>query len=261
MVRRVKIPVRSMGSEVEDPNVETLASWIAIHRGTEADLITYKLEESYRSQQVVEHPAAGGCFYGSRILQALEGCSEGQLREEPAVRSSLLLEDGVYLALHRKGIWGSLPAPQLLEVNDAYFRNPEEFEAALCLCYQEILRTQRDAGMGGHILLSRDLREEELDRLSGPKVFFYLFQPNAESLGSLLEHQRDVAISPPHLPMIVDLMEEYEVRRLILLDPKEEDLTTALQYIDREMLMAGGYCTSECSTYWNTLAERAYVKR
>jgi hypothetical protein len=235
MVRRVKIPVRSMGSEVEDPNVETLASWIAIHRGTEADLITYKLEESYRSQQVVEHPAAGGCFYGSRILQALEGCSEGQLREEPAVRSSLLLEDGVYLALHRKGIWGSLPAPQLLEVNDAYFRNPEEFEAALCLCYQEILRTQRDAGMGGHILLSRDLREEEL--------------------------QRDVAISPPHLPMIVDLMEEYEVRRLILLDPKEEDLTTALQYIDREMLMAGGYCTSECSTYWNTLAERAYVKR
>ncbi len=261
MARKVKVPVRSLGSEVKDPVIESLAVWVATHRGLEADLITYKLDQSCRSQQVVEYPAAGGCFYRDRILTSLEGVQGNELREEPSVLPSLLLEDGVYLAMHRKGIWGSLPGPDLLGVRDAYFHDRDEFKATLCRCYQEILRIQRDAGLGGHILLTRDLQEEELEHLAGLKTFVHLFEPNAMSLRTLLEYQRDVAIPPANLPLITGLMEEYEVRRLILLDPTEEDLIAALQFFDRDMLMGGGYCMQECAEYWNSLSERAYIHR
>ncbi|MDD1673668.1 MAG: hypothetical protein LUP99_04585, partial [Methanomicrobiales archaeon] len=83
MPKQLKIPIRSLGSEVEDPPISALSVWIATHRGIEADLITYKLDESIRVQKEVDIPAAGGRFYGPHLSSSLVGTKEGILVEEP----------------------------------------------------------------------------------------------------------------------------------------------------------------------------------
>ena len=71
MPKRTKLPVRSLGSEVEDPTVQALSAWVADHRGIEADLLTYKLDESLQVQDEIDVPAAGGRFYETRLIASI----------------------------------------------------------------------------------------------------------------------------------------------------------------------------------------------
>jgi hypothetical protein len=59
------------------------------------------------------------------------------------------------------------------------------------------------------------------------------------------------------LPILQDLMGEYEVSRIILLDPTSDDLREALSIKDPDQIMVGGYCPGECDSYWKKLVERS----
>jgi hypothetical protein len=46
MVKRLNLATRAFGAEPGIPGVADLAAWIAEHRGTTADIITYQLDRS-----------------------------------------------------------------------------------------------------------------------------------------------------------------------------------------------------------------------
>ena len=259
MPKQLKIPIRSLGSEVEDPSISALSVWIATHRGIEADLITYKLEESIRVQKEVDIPAAGGRFYGSHLSSSLVGTEEGILVEEPAVDLRFVSEDTTRIITLRKGAWSSLPAPHLWEVKDRYFDNRDEFQTALCQCAVHLMRAMRDKGIAGHILLCDTMLEEELELLSGPKVVWYSEKPGVEDLSLLLERHRTIAVPSDHLSLVIELLSEFEVDHLIVVDPNAHALSQVQSHFDPEAILVGGYCKGKCSEYWSHLRESAHL--
>ena len=50
MAKRLKLATRAFGAEPGMPDIVTLAAWIAEHRGTTADIITYLLDQSLAPQ-------------------------------------------------------------------------------------------------------------------------------------------------------------------------------------------------------------------
>ena len=50
MVKRHKLATRAFGAEPGLPDVAGLAEWIAEHRGREADIVTYRLDQSLAPQ-------------------------------------------------------------------------------------------------------------------------------------------------------------------------------------------------------------------
>jgi hypothetical protein len=56
-------------------------------------------------------------------------------------------------------------------------------------------------------------------------------------------------------------MEQFRVRRLILLAPEAGDLAAAAAFVDPDMLEAGGYCEEACPDYWKRLVDRAFISR
>ncbi len=75
MVKRLKLATRAFGAEPGIPELTVLAAWIAEHRGTTADIITYLLDQSLEPQVSagIMAPCAGGRFYKNRIMQCLLG--------------------------------------------------------------------------------------------------------------------------------------------------------------------------------------------
>jgi hypothetical protein len=261
MPKRIKIPVRSLGSEVEDPTVPTLATWIASHRGMEADLITYKLEESLQVQVEVNTPAAGGRFFQPHLISSFTGVDEGTLIDEPGTDLRLLTEDAARIVSMRKNAWISLPAPQLWGMQDHYYCDDEEFRVALCRCTKTLMRTMRDRGIKGHILLCDVYIEEEIEELTGPKVLFFAEAPDSDDLGLLLEHQRNVAVTVERLPLVLRLLDEFEIDHLVVVDPTKDALLRVQSHFDPGAFEAGGYCKKDCSRYWARLIDSAFITR
>jgi len=77
----------------------------------------------------------------------------------------------------------------------------------------------------------------------------------------LLEYQGTVAVRSSALGLIEDLMDEYDVQKIILIDAREEDLLRALEIKDAEHLIYGGYCPDSCDHYWKSMVENASVFR
>ena len=75
MGKRVNLSTRAFGAEPGVPDVITLASWVAEHRGMTADILTYHLDQSLAPQIAagITMPCAGGRFYADRILSCLLG--------------------------------------------------------------------------------------------------------------------------------------------------------------------------------------------
>jgi hypothetical protein len=70
-----------------------------------------------------------------------------------------------------------------------------------------------------------------------------------------------VAIKPSALGLIRELMDEYDVQKLVLLDAEKEDLVRALELKDPDCLLCGGYCQDSCSQYWKSIVEKASIVR
>ncbi len=256
-----RVPVRSFGSEVVEPAVRDLAAWVETRKGIGGSLTSYLLERSLDPQEGVDLPAAGGKIYRARILESLTGLDGETLAREPSVDTALVEEDARWGASRKIGLSFSIPAPHLLGIRDGYYHDREEFCDGISSCYRRILRAMRDAGAGGHVLLGDRLLEEELEHLAGPRTFFHYPDPGAGDLPALLEYQDALSVPRSLLPAALELVDEYELRHLFIVDGKAEDLLAALEELDPGRISLGGYCREDCPEYWKGIVERAVIPR
>ena len=261
MAKIRRVPVRSFGSETPEPTVQELAEWVKKRKGVAGDLTTYFLEESLNPQEGVDLPCPGGRIYLARILETFVGLEEGTLTREPAVETAFVEEDACWGAARSKGLWFSIPAPHLLGIRDEFYHDREEFCEGICTCYRQVMRAMRDAGAGGHVLLGDEVHENELEHLATPRTFFFYPGLGEEDLPAILEVQDSVAVTGSLLSPALDLLDEYDLRSLFILDGKQEDFLAAAEYLDPEQISFGGYCREDCTEYWKGLVERAVIPR
>ncbi len=259
MVKRLKLATRALGAEPGMPDVPALATWISGHRGTAADLITYQLDQSLSPQipAGILSTCAGGRFYRDRILAGLAGVEEGEATAEISLDPVEITEDAALIVSLKKGAWCALPSPHLLGITDLFYDDEEEWNDALAGIYRSLMRSMRDRGIGGHVLMCDTIRESEIAPLVRQNVFFYPAEPDRDDLACLLEHQRQVAVRKDQLDTLLDLTEEYDLRKIIIVDPDAKSIMRALSCLDPDQVVAGGYCTGLCGEYWRKLVSSA----
>ena len=106
----------------------------------------------------------------------------------------------------------------MLGIRDAYYDDESEWFDAFHRSYRTILRAMRDTGVPGHVLIADRMDEYELASLARQNTFFFAPAPEREDLAVLLEHQKQVAVPRDKLPIVFDLMNEYAVRKIFILD-------------------------------------------
>jgi hypothetical protein len=259
MAKRLKLGTRALGAEPGTPEVPVLASWIAEHRGIPADIITYQLERSLLPQLSagIMAPCAGGKFYRDRIMACLNGVDDGKAKDEISINPHEIIRDAERIIAQKKGSWCALPAPHLLGIRDSFYDDEEEWNDALAGLYRTLMRSMRDTGISGHVLICSSLEEPEVTSLVQQNVFFFQPEPCRDDLAALMEHQRLVAVGRDSLDILLDLTGEYDVRKIILIDPDRASISRALSCLDPDQIIAGGYCTGSCEDYWKTIVQSA----
>jgi hypothetical protein len=263
MVKRLKLATRAFGAEPGMPEVIALAAWIAANRGTAADIITYLLDQSLEPQVSagIMAPCAGGRFYKNRIMHCLLGITAGKATGEIGLDSHAISEDAEGIVAQKKGVWCALPAPHVLGITDTYYGDQYEWNDAIASTYRTLMRSMRDAGISGHVLICDCISEHEIASLVRQNVFFFQPKPDKESLVCLLEHQRQIAVCKDQLDTLLDLSSEYDLRKIILIDPDHEFIARALSSLDPDQVSVGGYCTDLCENYWKNLVDVAVYSK
>jgi len=263
MTKRLELATRAFGAEPGLPDVAGLAGWIAEHRGHLADMVTFQLDQSLAPQipAGILTPCAGGLFYRKRILESIKGVVDGRATGEIHFESRDIIEDAAGIVVQKKSSWCALPAPHMLAIADSYYEDAYEWSDAINSVYRALMRAMRDTGIPGHVLIGDTMKEEELAALANKKVFFFLPDPDRESLASLLEHQRQVAVGKDQLKILFELTGEYDLGKIFIVDPDREAIERALSQLDPDQVAVGGYCQDSCETYWNDLAGSSVYQR
>ena len=263
MVKRLKLATRGFGAEPGRPDVAALAAWIAEHRGRTADIVTYLLEQSLAPQLPagVQLPCAGGKFYAQRLKDCLHGVRDGRITDELGLDPGAVIEDAAGIVVQKKGAWCALPAPRDLGLTDRFYLDEDEHRDAVHAVYNDLMRTMRDTGVAGHVLIAESMEETEVQALARKNVFFFQPAPKRQDLAILLERQRQVAITKEMLPTLFELRGEYDFSRIILIDPDRGTVHLALAHLDPDQISAGGYCTQDCGEYWKDLVKAAFYER
>jgi hypothetical protein len=256
MVKRLVLPTRGLGAEPGIPEVTVLAAWIAERRGRPADILTYLLDQSLEPQVTagIMAPCAGGRFYKNRILQCLIGIDGREATGEIGMDPREISEDAAGIAGQKKGAWCALPAPHVLGIADAFYHDTSEWNDAITGAYRSLMRSMRDQGINGHVLICDSLSEPEITSLARQNVLFFQPKPDRGSLACLLEHQQQIAVGRDQLNILLDLSNEYDLRKIIIVDPDPESIARALSCLDPDEISAGGYCRRDtCEGYWKHL--------
>jgi hypothetical protein len=263
MAKRLKLATRALGAEPGMPDVAVLAAWIAENRGTTADIITYLLDQSLEPQisAGIMTPCAGGRFYKNRIMQCLLGVDGRKATGEIGLDPHAISEDAAGIVVQKKGAWCALPAPHLLGITDTYYNDEYEWNDAITGSYRTLMRSMRDVGISGHVLICDTMSEPEIASLVRQNVFFFQPKPDRESLACLLEHQRQIAVGRDQLDTVLDLSSEYDLRKIIIVDPDQQSISRALSCLDPYQVSAGGYCTEMCEDYWKNLVDVAVYEK
>ena len=135
-----------------------------------------------------------GKFYADRIRQCITGIRNNRAVGELHIDTPAIIEDAAGIVVQRKGAWCAIPAPHVLGIEDAYYGDEEEWSAAICDAYRTIMRTMRDTGVAGHVLIADRMDDAELASLAGQKIFFFAPAPDRENLAILMEYQQQVAV-------------------------------------------------------------------
>jgi hypothetical protein len=263
MVKRLTLSTRAFGAEPGLPGVTGLASWIAEYRGATADIITYLLDRSLAPQipAGIMTTCAGGKFYAERILQSIAGIDGTRVTGELHLDTQAVVEDAAKIVVQKKGSWCAMPAPHLLHITDSFYHDTDEWTAAVCGVYSTLMRATRDTGVAGHILIGDRMDPAELALLSRQKVFFFSPDTDRENLANLIEYHQQVAVSKDQLGTALELMDEYTLRKIFMIDPDRSSIETALSHLDPDQIAAGGYSADGSESYWQNLAEAATYTR
>jgi hypothetical protein len=263
MVKRHNLATRAFGAEPGVPAVAALAAWIAEHKGTMADITTYRLDRSLAPQAEagIMTPCAGGRFYADRILSSIDGLEERKATGELHLETPEIIEDAAGIVVRKKGSWCAMPAPHALGIRDDYYEDEAEWNDAICGVYRTLMRAMRDIGVAGHVLLCDTVENPELLGLVQQKVFFFQPAPDTESLARLLDRQHQVAVPKECLKMLFDLREEYTIQKVFIIDPDPLAIVYARRFVDPDQIVAGGYCRDPCGEksgeYWKDLVAKA----
>ena len=259
MSKRMSLPIRSLGAETGIPAIAELSSWIADHRGKEIDLTRFRILQSllFQRQYGISTPCAGGMFLRDRIVSSLTGLTGDRVTDDPWIDDGVLAADARVVAEEARGAWCALPAPDNLGIVDDYFRDPDEWSDAICGVYRSMMRSMRDSGIAGNVLLCKKTEDAEVASLASNKVLFFQQDPDRTSLAILMEYQKEVVAGPGQLALVFDLADEYSFRNLCIIDPDPESISLALTHLDFDRLKVGGYCTNDCEDYWKNLARSA----
>ncbi|MGB8219159.1 MAG: hypothetical protein WCE46_02110 [Methanoregula sp.] len=263
MAKLIPLEMRAFGAEPGIPDVAALAKWISGHRGIAADLTAYLLDRSLEPQIAagITQPCAGGLFYRDRVRGSLCGLFEDVVTDEIGAETGMISGDAGFITAQKKRTWCAIPAPHELGITDRYYHDEDEWNDALAGAYRTIMRAMRDAGIGGHVILCGKMNEAEIALLARDNVFFFPTEPDEESLRILMEYQRRVAVNKKMLDTVFDLSNEYDLHQLVVMDPNDEAVSLALSHLDPDQVMAGGYCTDACETYWENLVKTAIYRK
>jgi hypothetical protein len=263
MAKRLNLATRAFGAEPGVPDVAALAAWIQEHRGRMADITTFRLDRSLAPQvdAGIQAPCAGGKFYADRIRRSIAGIEGCRAVGELYLDTPEVVEDAAGIVVQKKGAWCAIPAPHLLGIADAYYDDEAEWSDALTGMYRTLMRTMRDTGVAGHVLLCDSMEKAEIVALSRQNVFFYQPEADKKSLAALLEHQRQVAVGKDSLERLFELSDEYTIQKIFIMDPDPKSIDMALAHLDPDQVACGGYCTADNADYWKDLVAAAVCVR
>jgi len=193
------------------------------------------------------------------MLDSLIGVEGTVMTGEMGCDTRALIRDTDDLNTMEKNLWIAVPSPLDLGLTDQYYHDPEEATHSLFSAYRGMMRAMRDNGIAGHVLLNEKPSGEELEALAGRNVIFFSNDQKKESLALLLEYQPVIAVRPQGIRLIGDLMDEYDVQKIILIDAGEADIRQALEVKDPDSLLCGGYCHESCGKYWRSIVENASI--
>jgi len=259
MSRRCELPVFSFGCEVPEPDLDGLAEWVSGSYGKEGDIVSYMLDRSGFFQAGISDPCAGGLFYTERVLSCITGLSGTEVTGEPSIDPEMLRMDGRMVRSSGRYVRMAIPAPSVLGLTDSYFEDDDEFTEEMARLCKGMIRVHRDSGVSGHVLIADLPGETEMDILASGKVRFFVPDPGEEALEVVMDHQRDIAVPASKLSLFLEMMDNYKIRSVSVVDAGEKDLLVALEHFDPGEVSVGGYCTEGCKDYWLDLKERAIL--
>ena len=255
MKKRQNLILQSFGTAggtMPAPKADELAKWIQTPRPkkTDCDITTYFLERQLRAQAgFADILGCGGGFYASRLLESIGGHKEGYVNGELYAIPDMVKADAECVKALQKTLGRNcsatplnfvLPSPSALKLNDVFYDDIGEYYSAICEVYAKIMREQRDLGVKSHILCADSFAHDELEELSRERVFFCSPAATSRQLSNILEYQTAVAIIPSKLPVLFELMNEYEVREVCLINAKPSDFEPCLEHFDPDCIKAGG---------------------
>ena len=259
MNKRRSLPVWSFGGEEPDPDLSTLAAWAGRQKGGVCDLLSFKIESSLKDQSGLDRLAYGGMYYADRMCDSIGGIRSGFLREEPWMCPEYLCDDASRAVSLSRNVWAVLPSPLHLKIEDAVFHDREEYESALCSIYRLLMREIRDAGVYGTIIVGEQFSAIERELLFGRRVFLHSLSGGSRAVSGILDLQSSLALPAHRLSVIPDLLDEYDIRSLTVIDGTEKDFSGLLSYFDPEDLTAGGLSSGGGRKYWEGVSSHAFV--
>ena len=103
-------------------------------------------------------------------MECLAGVEGGRVTGEIHLNPHAIIEDAAGIVLQKKGTSCALPAPHLLGITDTYYHDEQEWNDAIAGVYRDLMRSMRDTGIKGHVLICReDLRAR--DRIARPPQY------------------------------------------------------------------------------------------
>lgn len=254
MAKKIRLKTISLGSEPDQPDMDELTCFIRSMKGQDADLTTYYLIRSLKKQLEagISSPAGGGLFMQPRFEDALTYSSEGCY-----VHTSGFEADARMMIKTASQAKSVLPSPGLL--SGAPSPEDEEAFAEFCDSYSQVLRSMRDQKITGHILHSKEISPIESELLSSRKTIFVIPEGSVDVQSELLEVQSTLALTSSRIQILDDLVDQYDIKMLILVDPDEDGLKGALKHFDTDRIQVGGYGRPENDQYWKHIGENAEV--
>ncbi|HWQ63707.1 MAG TPA: hypothetical protein VN429_04765 [Methanospirillum sp.] len=254
MAKKIRLKTISLGSEPDQPDMDELTCFIRSMKGQEADLTTYYLIRSLEKQLEagILSPAGGGMFMQSRFEDALTCSHEG------CQVNTLVFEEDAQVMIKTAGqVTSVLPSPGVLPGSP----DPEDEEAFAEFCdgYAKILRNMRDQKITGHILHAKEVSLIEAELLSSRKTIFVIPDGTIAAQSELLEVQSTIALTSNRVQFLDELIDQFDIRNLILIEPNEEGFKRVLKHLDPEKIQVGGYGRGEDKQYWKRIADSAEI--